>query len=400
MRGVLIGGRDRRSSRLFLFYPAGRRCSPRPFDNGVGAYLAAITEPDARCAIRLTLLTAAIAVPLNLVFGVAASWAIAKFDFRGKNLLITLIDLPFAVSPVIAGLIFVLMFGAQGWFGGWLDAHDIQIIFALPGNRAGDDVRDLSVRRARADPADGGGGHRGRGGGAHARRERLADLLARHAAQRQVGAALRRDPLQRARDGRVRRGLGRLGPYPRLTNTMPLHVEILYNDYNFAAAFAVASLLALLALVTLDWPSRGRAARYRRTDRRIAVEGLNARQHEYRSPQHSARTFGSFVALDNVSLEIPTGELVALLGPSGSGKTTLLRIIAGLEVPDAGAVRFDGEEATNRSVRERHVGFVFQHYALFRHMTVFENVAFGLRVRPRNAAPAGAEDPRAGCTSC
>jgi sulfate/thiosulfate transport system ATP-binding protein len=99
------------------------------------------------------------------------------------------------------------------------------------------------------------------------------------------------------------------------------------------------------------------------------------------------KNFGSFVALDNVSLDIPTGELVALLGPSGSGKTTLLRIIAGLELPDGGEVRFDSEEATNRSVRDRNVGFVFQHYALFKHMTVFENVAFGLRVRPRRIRP-------------
>jgi sulfate/thiosulfate transport system ATP-binding protein len=99
------------------------------------------------------------------------------------------------------------------------------------------------------------------------------------------------------------------------------------------------------------------------------------------------KNFGSFVALDNVSLDIPTGELVALLGPSGSGKTTLLRIIAGLELPDSGEVRFDSEEATNRSVRDRNVGFVFQHYALFKHMTTFENIAFGLRVRPRNLRP-------------
>src|SRR3984885_7813312 len=103
------------------------------------------------------------------------------------------------------------------------------------------------------------------------------------------------------------------------------------------------------------------------------------------------KAFGSFVALDNVSLAIPTGELVALLGPSGSGKTTLLRIIAGLEMPDAGEVHFDQEEATNRSASERKVGFVFQHYALFRHMTVFENIAFGLRVRPRRLRPAEAE---------
>ena len=108
------------------------------------------------------------------------------------------------------------------------------------------------------------------------------------------------------------------------------------------------------------------------------------------------KRFGTFVALDDVSIRIPTGELVALLGPSGSGKTTLLRIIAGLETPDAGLVRFDREEATNLSARDRKVGFVFQHYALFRHMTVFENVAFGLRVRPRRLRPPRAEDSRAG----
>ena len=112
------------------------------------------------------------------------------------------------------------------------------------------------------------------------------------------------------------------------------------------------------------------------------------------------KTFGDFVALDDVSLEVKTGELVALLGPSGSGKTTLLRIIAGLEVPDRGAVLFHGEEATERSARERQVGFVFQHYALFRHMTVFENVAFGLRVRPRKVRPPRRGDPRRACTSC
>ena len=126
---------------------------------GWSVYLAALVEPDALSAIRLTLLTAAIAVPLNLVFGVAAAWAIAKFDFRGKQLLITLIDLPFSVSPVISGLIYVLLFGAQGWFGPWLRGARHQDHLRRARHRAGHHLRHLSVRRPRADPADAGAGH-------------------------------------------------------------------------------------------------------------------------------------------------------------------------------------------------------------------------------------------------
>ncbi len=173
-----------------------------------------------------------------------------------------------------------------------------------------------------------------------------------------------------------------------LTNTMPLHVEILYNEYNFAAAFAVASLLACLALVTLllksvvEWRAR----------REQAATGLSSeRPHEHPVMSIEVRSivkrFGSFSALDDVSLTFPAGQLVALLGPSGCGKTTLLRVIAGLETPDSGAVLFHGEDASDRDVGQRQVGFVFQHYALFRHMTVFENVAFGLRVKRRAQRP-------------
>ena len=135
-------------------------------------YLAALVEPDAAAAIKLTLLTAAIAVPLNATFGVAAAWAIAKFEFRGKNLLITLIDLPFAVSPVIAGMVFVLLFGAQGWFGPWLQEHDLKIVFAVPGIVHRDRFRDLPVRCPRADPADAGAGAGRRRSGDGAGRER------------------------------------------------------------------------------------------------------------------------------------------------------------------------------------------------------------------------------------
>ena len=165
--------------------------------------------------MRLTLLTAAITVPLNLVFGVAASWAIAKFDFRGKNTLITLIDLPFAVSPVISGLIYVLMFGAQGWFGSVADRARHSHHLCGARHRAGDDFRDLPVRGARADSADADPGQRRRGDRAVARRQRLADLPAGDAAQYPLGPAVRGPAVQCARHGRVWRGLGGLGPHPR-----------------------------------------------------------------------------------------------------------------------------------------------------------------------------------------
>ena len=219
--------------------------------HGLGAYLAGIAEPDALAAIRLTLLVAAIAVPLNLVFGVAASWAIAKFEFRGKSLLITLIDLPFSVSPVIAGLIYVLLFGTQGLLGPWLAAHDIQIVFAVPGIV----LATLFVTFP------------------FVARE-LIPLMQEQGteeeeAARMLGAGgwqiLLRVTLPNVRWGLLygvllcnARAMGEFGAVSvvsghirGLTNTMPLHVEILYNEYNFVAAFAVASLLTLLALLTL-----------------------------------------------------------------------------------------------------------------------------------------------------
>jgi sulfate transport system permease protein len=216
----------------------------RGAEEGVDVYLAAISEPDAVSAIKLTLLAAAISVPLNLVFGIAAAWSIAKFDFRGKNLLLTFIDLPFSVSPVIAGLIFVLVFGLQGWLGEWLRDHDLKIIFALPGHRHRDDLHHLPVHRPRADPADAGAGHRageaarvlGAGGWQIFRRITLPNvkwallygvILCNARAMGEFGAVS-------VVSGHIR----------GQTNTMPLHIEILYNEYQFAAAFAVASLLA------------------------------------------------------------------------------------------------------------------------------------------------------------
>ena len=185
------------------------------FSRGLGVYLAALHAPDTLAAIRLTLTTAAIVVPVNTIFGVAAAWAIAKFDFRGKQFLITLIDLPFSVSPVIAGLVFVLLFGAQGWFGPCLPRSRHPDRVRAAGHRARDDARDVPVRRARADPDHADAGPRSRGGCREPRRRRLDDVLPRDAAEHPLGPAVRRDSLQRARDGRVRRRRRRFGPHPR-----------------------------------------------------------------------------------------------------------------------------------------------------------------------------------------
>ena len=194
---------------------AGRRLRRGASARASAPICEALAEPDTLSAIRLTLLVAAIAVPLNLVFGVAAAWAIAKFEFKGKAFLITLIDLPFSVSPVISGLVYVLLFGAGSVLGPWLQGARHRDHLRRAGHRARHHLRHLPLRRARADPADAGAGHRRRGGGAVARRQRLADLLARDAAQHQLGPALRRAALQRPRHGRVRRGVGGVRPHPR-----------------------------------------------------------------------------------------------------------------------------------------------------------------------------------------
>lgn len=218
---------------------------------GLGPYFTALAEPDALSAIQLTLISAAIAVPLNLVFGVAAAWAIAKFEFRGKSLLTTLIDLPFAVSPVVSGLIYVLMFGAQGWFGPWLMEHNIRIIFAVPGIVLATIfvtfpfvAREL-IPLMQAQGSD---------------EEESAIVLGANGWQ-----TFWHVTLPNIKWGLLygvilcnARAMGEFGAVSVVsghirgkTNTLPLHVEILYNEYNFVAAFAVASLLALLALFTL-----------------------------------------------------------------------------------------------------------------------------------------------------
>ena len=235
---------------LFLLLPLAA-VFVEAFRKGWGGYLAAFAEPEALSSIQLTLITALIAVPCNLVFGVAAAWAIAKFDFPGKSALTTLIDLPFSVSPVVAGLVYVLMFGAQGWFGPWLIAHDIKIIFALPGMVLATTFVTFPF----------------------VARELLPLMQSQGTDEEQASIVLGASgwqtfwyvTLPNIRWGLLygvilcnARAMGEFGAVSVVsghirgqTNTLPLHIEILYNEYQSVAAFAVATLLTLLALVTL-----------------------------------------------------------------------------------------------------------------------------------------------------
>ena len=250
---------------LFLFVPL-LTVFVEAFKKGWEVYLASIVEPDALSAIKLTLIAAAISVPMNLAFGVAAAWCIAKFDFRGKNLLLTLIDLPFSVSPVISGLIYMLIFGLQGWFGEWLRDHDLKIVFAVPG------IVLATVFVTFPFVA----------------RELIPLMQAQGQEQEEAARVLGASGIQilwRVTLPNIKwallygvilcnaRAMGEFGAVSVVsghirgqTNTMPLHIEILYNEYQFAAAFAVASLLAGLALVTL-------ALKYF-VERRVAATGF------------------------------------------------------------------------------------------------------------------------------
>ncbi len=235
------------------------------FEKGAAAYLAAVREPDALSALRLTLLTAAVAVPANLLFGLAAAWAVARFEFPGRSLLLTLIDLPFAISPVISGVVFILLFGRQGLLGPWLSAHGLKVVFAVPGIVLATVFVTFPFVARELIPVMQAAGRE---------EEEAAVVLGASGLQ-----VFRRITLPNVKWGLLygvilcnARAMGEFGAVSvvsghirGLTNTLPLHVEILYNEYQFQSAFAVASLLALLALVTLvaksivEW--RERAAR-------------------------------------------------------------------------------------------------------------------------------------------
>jgi sulfate transport system permease protein len=235
---------------LFLILPLAAVFT-EALRKGAGAFFEAFKEPDAWSAIRLTLITAAIAVPMNLVFGVAAAWAIAKYEFKGKAFLTTLVDLPFSVSPVVAGLVYVLLFGAHGWFGPWLQAHDVKIIFAVPGIVLATIFVTFPFIARELIPLMQAQG---------TEEEQAAQVLGATGWQ-----TFWHVTLPNIKWGLIygvilcnARAMGEFGAVSVVsghirgqTNTMPLHVEILYNEYQSVAAFAIASLLALLALVTL-----------------------------------------------------------------------------------------------------------------------------------------------------
>jgi sulfate transport system permease protein len=247
---------------------------------GFDAYWTALQEPDAWSAIRLTLITALIAVPLNLVFGIAAAWCIAKYEFKGKSVLTTLVDLPFSVSPVVAGLVYVLMFGAQGWFGPWLQEHDIKIIFAVPGIVLATVFVTFPFIARELIPLMQAQGNE---------EEQAAIVLGATGWQTFWYVTL-----PNIKWGLIygvilcnARAMGEFGAVSVVsghirgqTNTMPLHVEILYNEYQSVAAFAVASLLALLALVTLVIKSvaEWRHEREMKAIRDLPPENVNALQ--------------------------------------------------------------------------------------------------------------------------
>jgi sulfate/thiosulfate transport system permease protein len=250
---------------LFLVVPVVAVFA-KALEQGVATYWAAISDPMTLAALRLTVITAAIAVPANTVFGLAASWALAKFNFPGKNILMTVIDLPFSVSPVISGMIFVLLFGAQGVFGAWLMAHDVKIIFAVPGIVLATVfvtfpfvARELiPLMQAQGNDEEEAARTLGAGGWQIFFRVTLPNvkwellygvIMCNARAMGEFGAVS-------VVSGHIR----------GVTNTMPLHVEILYNEYQFAAAFGVASLLTLLALITLA----GRRA----IERRLTTNGI------------------------------------------------------------------------------------------------------------------------------
>jgi sulfate/thiosulfate transport system permease protein len=275
VRGLLIAGALAFLG-LFLVAPIAT-VFVSAFSKGVGPYFAALAQDETLDAIELTLLTASISVPLNVVFGIAAAWLISKYDFWGKSVLITVVDLPFSVSPVISGLIFVLLFGARGWFGPWLSEHDIKIIFAVPGIVMATTFVTFPL----------------------VAREIIAVMQAQGSDEEEAALTLGASGLQillRITLPKVRWGLlygvilcnaramGEFGAVSvvsghvrGLTNTLPLQVEILYNEYNFVGAFAVASLLASLALVTLcvkkiaEWSVSSRQAKRDASLRALAL---------------------------------------------------------------------------------------------------------------------------------
>ena len=323
-----------------------------------------------------------IAVLINLFFGVGMSLILVRYEFPGKRALSALIDLPLAVSPIVVGLALILVYnGRYGWFGPTLEDNGLQVVFAMPGMIMATVFVALPLVIREVVPVLEDMGDE---------QEQAANSLGANA--RQTFWRITLPGIKWAVVYGVvlslARSLGEFGAVKVVagnvsgeTTTAPVLVQQKYQNFEQQTAYVVAFILVAVAVISSD---RGRPA---------APQGLQAEPgHSHGS--HSGedmsidvtgvtKTFGDFVALDDVTVSLPTGQLTALLGPSGGGKSTLLRIIAGLDQADTGTVTIEGREATNLPARKRNVGFVFQHYAVFKHMSVAKNVAFGLEIRKR-----------------
>ena len=362
------------------------------FSKGIKVFLAAVTDKYALHSIKLTIEVSLIAVVCNTFFGIFASWLITKFQFKGKKIISTLIDLPLTVSPIIAGLIYVLTFGRQSFIYPYLKAMGVRIIFAVPGIvLATIFVTFPFISRE------------------------LIPVLTSQGTDEEEAAALMgangwtifwkvtfphiKWPLLYGIVLCTARAMGEFGAVSVLsghlrgrTNTMPLYIELLYQGYDFTGAFAVSAILVLMAVIILVLRSvleykgqqAARAAgrietHYNRKAEQIMAE-LQQDTEKYVELRNINKTYGTFKASNNINLGIEKGKLIALLGPSGSGKTTILRMIAGLETADSGDIIIDGKVVNDVPASKRGIGFVFQNYALFRYMTVYDNIAFGLKV--------------------
>ena len=347
------------------------------FAPGLGEAWDAFTAPGAVHALLLTLLVVAIAVPLNTIFGVGVSLLLARHRFPGAWLLDALIDIPLALSPVVIGLSLILVYGKTGWFGNWLAAHGITVIFSVPGIVMASAAVSLP----------------------YVVREVLPVLQEIGTDQEQAARTLGAGPFtvfRRITLPSIRRGLaygvtlttarvlGEFGAVAIVSGAIAGKTE----TYTLFISASIDNLEPQAAYIGAVDPVPGRAHRAHPADADRPRPGRLARQGGHMSieVQSISKRFGDAVALDDVSLEVPTGSLTALLGPSGGGKSTLLRIIAGLDAPDSGIVRIEGEDLTATPARSRGVGFCFQHYAPFRHLTVRRNVAFGLEIRHRPKA--------------